>query len=91
MRALTCRCETGGTLRSRKGINLPDTNWRGASLTDKDRDDAAWAARRGLDYIAFSFVRSREDVEQLRQLLDELRRSRPHHFEDRDATRDRQH
>lgn len=69
---LSCRCEIGGTLKSRKGINLPDTHWRGDSLTDKDREDAAWAARKNLDYIAFSFVRSREDVEQLRDLLNDL-------------------
>lgn len=68
---LTCRCYVGGAIGSRKGLNLPDTDLTVTALTDKDRDDARWAAEAKLEYLALSFVRRAEDVESLRRLLDE--------------------
>ncbi len=59
----------GGELSSRKGVTLPDTEVRMASLTDKDREDARAAVEAGADYIALSFVRSAANVEDLRALL----------------------
>ena len=67
--ALVCRCEAGGTVRSRKGVNLPDTRLSLPSLTDKDRRDLAWAVQQELDYVALSFVQSPEDLRQLRSEL----------------------
>jgi pyruvate kinase len=66
---LVCECQVGGNLSSRKGLNLPDTNLRTVALTDKDKEDLAWAAEAGLEYIALSFVRRAEDVEELRERL----------------------
>lgn len=59
----------GGVLSSRKGVALPDTEVRLASLTAKDRDDARAAVAAGVDFVALSFVRSAANVEDLRGLL----------------------
>ena len=59
----------GGLLKSHKGMNLPGIQVSAPSLTEKDREDIAMAARLGVDYVALSFVRRREDMEELRKLL----------------------
>lgn len=59
----------GGVLTSRKGINVPDTNMKGAGLTAKDKKDAQFGAKVGADYIALSFVQTAADVRRLRKLL----------------------
>ncbi|MCS7302921.1 MAG: pyruvate kinase [Bacteroidota bacterium] len=59
----------GGTLRSRKGINLPNVNISTAALTAKDRRDLDFAIAEGADYVAVSFVRSAKDIEQVRRYL----------------------
>jgi pyruvate kinase len=66
---ITCTVVQGGTLKNRKGMNLPDVRVSAASLTDKDRDDAAFAIDLGVDYLALSFVRRRTDVDDLRELI----------------------
>jgi len=68
-RDVLCVCEVGGSLHSRKGVNLPDTELRLDCLTDKDRADAQWAMERGLDYLALSFVRRSDDVRALRKIV----------------------
>ncbi|MFA5935867.1 MAG: pyruvate kinase [Patescibacteria group bacterium] len=60
----------GGTLTSHKGLNLPGTKLSLPALSDKDRADAAFGVSLGVDFIALSFVRSPEDVKDLRRLLD---------------------
>jgi pyruvate kinase len=60
----------GGTLDSGKGINLPGTEIGAPSLTDKDREDARLALDLGVDYIALSFVRRPDDLDELRELVD---------------------
>ncbi|MFI5234308.1 MAG: pyruvate kinase [Gemmatimonadales bacterium] len=59
----------GGQLKSHKGMNLPGVQVSAPSLTEKDREDLAMAGRLGVDYVALSFVRRAEDMEQLRKLL----------------------
>jgi len=61
----------GGVLRSRKGLSLPHTHLKLPSITEKDRGDAAFALEQGVDYFALSFVRSDQDVRQLRTWLEE--------------------
>lgn len=68
-RAVHCRIVTGGTLKDRKGVNLPGAALSVPSLTEKDLDDAGFAMRQGLDYLALSFVRRADDVRQLKALL----------------------
>jgi pyruvate kinase len=66
---LYCRVITGGTLNSHKGVNLPGIKLRIPALTEKDRMDAQLALQLKLDFLALSFVRRAEDVEELRQFL----------------------
>ena len=60
----------GGLLSSNKGVNLPSTKISLPALTPKDVKDAKFAAKLGLDWVALSFVRSKNDVLQLREILD---------------------
>ena len=59
----------GGVLTSHKGVNLPDSSVTADPLTRKDRNDLAYGASIGVDYVAMSFVRSGEDVRSCRDLL----------------------
>ncbi|HET7041527.1 MAG TPA: pyruvate kinase, partial [Gemmatimonadales bacterium] len=59
----------GGQLKSHKGMNLPGIEVSAPALTEKDREDAAMAARLDLDYVALSFVRKAADLQELRGLL----------------------
>ena len=68
---LTCRVIQGGTLKSRKGVNLPDLNLRLPSLTDKDKQDLDFGVSQGVDIISLSFVRQAEDILALKGLLKE--------------------
>jgi len=63
--------ENDGMLMSRKGINLPDTDFGGDILTEKDYQDIEFGATRDIDYVALSFVQSAHDIETLRGLLGE--------------------
>ncbi len=67
--AIVVRVENNGVLMSRKGINLPDTDFGGDILTPKDMQDIEFAAAHDIDYVALSFVQSAEDINNLRQIL----------------------
>ncbi len=60
----------GGPLSSKKGINLPNTNVSLPALTEKDIEDAKFAISKGVDWIALSFVRTAQDVLDLKELID---------------------
>ncbi|HVM90561.1 MAG TPA: pyruvate kinase [Verrucomicrobiae bacterium] len=66
---VTCQIITGGILKSHKGLNLPETKTSIPSITDKDKDDLAFGIRQGVDWVALSFVRSADDIRQLRGLI----------------------
>lgn len=59
----------GGPLKSRKGVNLPMTKVSLPALTEKDIQDAIFAIKNQVDWIALSFVRTPEDLEDLRNLI----------------------
>ena len=61
----------GGPLKSKKGVNLPNTNISQPALTEKDINDAIFAISQNVDWIALSFVRHAEDLIQLRDLIKE--------------------
>ena len=61
----------GGPLRSKKGVNLPNTKVSLPALTEKDIKDAIFAIELSVDWIALSFVRTEEDLEDLRLLIEE--------------------
>ena len=60
----------GGTLKSRKGINLPNTNVSAPSLTEKDYEDLIFGLQHDVDWIALSFVRTAEDILHLRSIIE---------------------
>src|SRR5690606_24054113 len=60
----------GGPLRSKKGVNLPNTNISLPSLTEKDKEDAIFAIQQQVDWIALSFVRHAEDLKKLQALIE---------------------
>jgi len=62
----------GGPISSKKGMNFPDTELTIPAITDKDREDVAFAVEQQLDYIAASFVRRRSDIVTLRGILHDL-------------------
>ena len=66
---ITCTVIYGGTLGNHKGINLPGVKVSAPSLTDKDKADAKLALELGVDFLALSFVRSAEDILDLKKLI----------------------
>ncbi len=68
---VTGRVRYGGELKSNKGMNLPDVDVSAPALTSRDREEVKRAVAAGVDYIALSFVRRPDDVEQLRALVPE--------------------
>ncbi|HKO90749.1 MAG TPA: pyruvate kinase, partial [Polyangiaceae bacterium] len=66
---LRCRVLDGGTLGSRKHVNLPGVRVNLPSITDKDRKDIEFAVENDFDFIALSFVRSPQDVLDAREII----------------------
>src|SRR4030043_1181266 len=64
-----CEVITGGVLTSNKGINLPTETIRLPSITDKDREDLRFGLENGVDYIALSFVRTAQDVLEVKEII----------------------
>jgi pyruvate kinase len=60
----------GGPLRSKKGVNLPNTKISLPALTAKDKEDAIFAVKQEVDWIALSFVRHAEDLKELQALIE---------------------
>lgn len=67
--AIKLRIENDGTLMSKKGINLPDTDFGGDILTPKDLKDLEYGLTQDIDYVALSFIQSADDINNLRQIL----------------------
>ena len=59
----------GGPLKSKKGVNLPNTNISQPALTEKDKEDALFAIEQEVDWIALSFVRNAEDLMELEAIV----------------------
>lgn len=62
----------GGILSSKKGVNLPNTKVSLPCLTEKDKNDLAFALKQEFDWIGFSFVRSGADIIELKHLIREM-------------------
>jgi len=69
---VTVHIENDGLLLQRKGINLPDTDFGGDIITEKDMRDLKYGATQDIDYVALSFVQTADDMRALRKILDEL-------------------
>ena len=68
---VTAKVLQGGPFKSKKGVNLPNTNISLPALTEKDVTDAVFAIQQKVDWIALSFVRNSDDLIGLRQLIEE--------------------
>ncbi|WP_395075988.1 pyruvate kinase [Flavobacterium sp.] len=66
---VVCRVIQGGPLKSKKGVNLPNTKVSLPALTKKDIKDAIFAIEQKVDWIALSFVRTAEDLMELQDLI----------------------
>ena len=71
-RSLICKVVLGGTLSSRKGVMAPNAHLTLSAITDKDRIDIEFALKKDTDYMAMSFVRSADDIRELRWLMRHL-------------------
>jgi pyruvate kinase len=66
---VVCKVIQGGPLKSKKGVNLPNTKVSLPALTKKDIKDAIFAIEMKVDWIALSFVRTAEDLMELQELI----------------------
>ena len=69
--AVDCIVTQGGVLSSKKGVNKFGGGLSANALTDKDKADIKTAAALNTDYLAISFVRAKEDIEETRRLLND--------------------
>ena len=67
---LLCEVQNEATLGSRKSVNVPGVRINLPSLTEKDRNNILYAIEKDIDFIAHSFVRNRQDVLDIREILD---------------------
>ncbi len=68
---LVCEVQNEATMGSRKSVNVPGVRINLPSLTEKDRKNILWAIDNDLDFIAHSFVRNKQDVLDIQQILDQ--------------------
>ena len=67
---IKCRVIVGGELGEHKGVNVPGADLSVPTLTEKDVADLKWGAENNVDYVAVSFVRSKEDIIEVRRVLE---------------------
>ncbi len=69
--SVRCRVMVGGELGEKKGVNVPGADLSVPTLTEKDISDIRWGIEHSVDYIAVSFVRTKEDILGVRKILEE--------------------
>jgi len=74
---VTCKVINGGVLSENTGINLPGCNVSAPCLTQKDKKDLGFGIESGVDYFALSFVRSADDLNLLKSVLQKKRSDIP--------------
>lgn len=68
---IICRVINGGPVSNHKGVNVPGAKLSMPYISETDREDILFGAEMGYDFIAASFVRCKEDILQIREILDE--------------------
>ncbi len=68
---IVCKVINGGFVSNHKGVNVPGATLSMPYISDVDREDIIFGAQTGYEFLAASFVRSREDILQVRKLLQE--------------------
>lgn len=69
--AVHCVVVEGGFLKSRKGVNIPSLDLHLPSMTDKDKEDLEFGLSQGIDWVSLSFVRTADDIRQLKTFIKE--------------------
>lgn len=67
---IRCKVVTGGVISNHKGVNIPNVHLNFNYLSEQDKSDLRFGVENNVDFIAASFVRSKEDVISLRNYLD---------------------
>lgn len=75
---IICRIVNGGTIKSRRGVNVPGVKITLPGITEKDANDIIFGIEQGIDFIAASFVRKASDVLEIRELLEKHNASHIH-------------
>lgn len=68
---IRCRVENNGVMKNNKGVNVPGVRLSMPYMSQRDREDILFGVEQGFDFIAASFVRTADDVRDIRRLLDE--------------------
>ncbi|HIR75541.1 MAG TPA: pyruvate kinase [Candidatus Choladousia intestinipullorum] len=68
---IVCTVKNGGELGQRKGVNVPGVRVNLPAITEKDRDDIIFGISQGIDFIAASFVRDADAIEEIKEILKE--------------------
>ena len=68
---ILCTVKNGGVVSNHKGINVPGARLSMPYISDVDREDILFGIQMGFDFIAASFVRTKEDILDIKQILDE--------------------
>ena len=68
---LICRVINGGPISDKKGVNLPGANLSMPFISEQDRRDILFGAEVGFDFIAASFVRCKDDILEVKKILEE--------------------
>ena len=73
---IVCRVMNTGTIKSKKGVNIPGVKLSLPALTERDKEDIKFGIENDIDFVAASFVRKAEDIKELRQYMDSLNGNR---------------
>ena len=68
--SLTCEVQNNGVIKGKKSVNVPGVHISLPALTEKDRMFVNWAIDADLDFIAHSFVRTKDDIMEIQEILD---------------------
>lgn len=63
--------QNGGVLKNKKGVNVPGVSTKLPGITEKDEQDIRFGCKQGIDFVAASFVRTKENVLEVRRILKE--------------------
>ena len=66
---VVCKILVGGEIKGKRGVNLPDSDISISCITEKDKKDLEFGIEQDVDFIALSFVRKPEDIDELRTIL----------------------
>ena len=67
---IICKCVVGGEMSNRKSMSFPNKVMSGPYLSEQDKADILFGIEQGVDYVAASFVSTKQDVMDVRELLD---------------------